>query len=309
MNIIVIGGPTASGKSALGIDIAKEFNGLIINADSQQVYHNLQILTARPNAYELSQAEHVLYGHKDAQESYSVGTWAKEVVREIEKAKENNQMPIILGGTGFYLKTFIKGISKMPEIPSNVRNEILTYIKNVGNEQAHTLLKSLDPQASERIAINDSQRLGRALEIHQFTGKTMSEWWQENPPIPYLENANFIDYTLLPPREQLYESCNQRFTKMLQANAIEEVKSLLSKNIERSKTIMKTLGVPELIDYLEEKTSLEQATILAQQSTRKFAKRQITFFKNQLKDATQLKSLYTKDLAQSTIHDIKTKLL
>ena len=281
-NIHIVAGPTASGKSARAINLAKQHNGVILNADATQCYADLQILSARPSAQELTQAPHKLYGIWQGDKLASVGDWLSAITPEIEKCWQNEQLPIICGGTGFYLKALMEGLSPIPEIPAKFRNEISQEIDSHGNSSIYEKLKAIDPNITESIPLANTQRLIRAYEVYLGTGHTMS-YWQAQPKAPPFPKANFELEIITLPRETLYARCDARFGQMLNQGALEEVEQLLAKNYDADLPIMKAVGVPEISSYLRGDCTLEEAETLAKQNTRRYAKRQLTWLRNQFK--------------------------
>lgn len=274
--IIVIAGPTASGKTSLAIRLAQEIDGEIINADSLQVYQENPIISAQPTLTEQQNIPHHLFGYVKGDEEYTVARWIKDAINKIENIKKT---PIIVGGTGFYLKHLIFGLSAIPEIPSEVRLQARQLHNEIGNGEFYKLLQKIDPVAALKLDLNDAKRVLRAYEVIQATGKPIN-YWQENN-IEYFPISSFSLTILQPDRELLYKNCNQRFLKMLEMGAMEEVKHLMKQGYNLEVGVMKSHGVPELIRYLSGELELSQAIEKAQQVVRNYAKRQITWFKHQ----------------------------
>jgi tRNA dimethylallyltransferase len=287
--IIVIAGPTASGKSALALDLAEQLGGTVINADSMQIYRDLAILTARPDAASLARAPHRLYGVLDGAELSTVASWVERARAEIEAAR----VPILCGGTGLYLRALLHGIAPVPAIPDIVRQAARALHAELGGEAFRAELARLDPEGAARLAAGDSQRLVRAYEVVTATGRSLGEWQREGAPALPLTP---IAITLLPPREALYEAIDGRFAGMIAAGALDEVRALTARNLDLALPVMKALGVPELSRYLAGAISLEAATAEAQQASRRYAKRQYTWFRHQLPEATILKEKYYVNL-------------
>ena len=269
----MIAGPTASGKSAHALEIAQKQPAVIINADSQQVYRDFPILTAQPTQAEQQGIPHFLYGFLDITQKCDAATWSTLAVKEIQAAWRNNQLPILVGGTGLYLKTLMQGISPVPEIPAKIRTQTASLLKEIGNAAFHTLLLQKDP-ASAHLNIGDTQRILRAYEVLEATGKPLI-YWHQQPTKAFLENAHYEGEVLLPDREKLYANCNKRFVQMLENGAIEEVKKY-----DLNATI-KIIGAPEIQSFLRGETSKETAIEKGSQLTRNYAKRQYTWFRNQ----------------------------
>lgn len=279
--ILIIGGPTASGKSAVALSIAEAKDGVIINADSQQIYKDLRILSARPTPEEEARVPHRLYGLLPAYEACSAGKWLKFAHMEIDWVLGEGKLPIIVGGTGLYINALLKGIADMPDIAPEVRTQATNDYEAMGKEAFAARLKEINPAFFERLKVYDKQRLIRAYEIWLGSGKTLS-WWQARPTKgPYPQEWFDIQLVDLP-RAELYQRCNARFTAMIEQGAIDEVKHLLSLQLPDDAPIMKSVGVRELASYLRGETTLEQAIEKAQQATRNYAKRQMTWFRHQL---------------------------
>lgn len=278
---ILIAGATASGKSALALALAKNYDGVIINADSMQVYGILRQLTARPDEAEENQAPHKLYGHVVPGAPYSVGVWQSEALAEIAAARDNNQVPIIIGGTGLYFAALTEGLSEIPDISDAVRASWRNKLADEGLAALYAELQHRDPVLAARLEAGDKQRILRALEVHEATGTKLSDWQKIKPQAP-LEMARKI--LLMPNREWLYARCDARFEQMMDGAALSEVRALLAENLSRDTPAMKALGVPEISAMLNEEISREEAVAAAQQATRRYAKRQMTWFRNRMSD-------------------------
>ena len=279
--VLVIGGPTASGKSGLALSVAKLKNGAIINADSMQVYNGLPLLTAQPSREDFAAAPHRLYARLAPDDLCSAARWRDMALAEIGKAAAEGFLPIVTGGTGFYINTLVKGISPIPDVPPEVREKAILRQKELGNPGFHTELQKRDPAMGARLDPFNTQRLVRAFEVLEATGKSLAAW-QDLPPVPPPAHLKFIVATLLPPRDRLYAQCDGRFTQMLKAGALEEV-SAFKKTATPAMPLCKALGYPELAAHLDGKLSLEEAAGLSQQATRNYAKRQVTWFRHQIK--------------------------
>ncbi len=272
----IIAGPTASGKSASAIALAQQKNGVILNADATQCYADLHILSARPDADELAQAEHRLYGIWSGNQLASVGDWLSIIVPEIKSCWQNHQLPIVCGGTGFYLKALMEGLSPIPNIAPAIRAKLASH----DNSALYDALLHVDKKAAISIGPNNRQRLMRALEVCQGTEKTMSAW-QALPKEPPLNEANFKVHVIDIPRETLYARCDARFDAMWNKGAVAEVEALLTKGYAPDLPVMKAVGVPEIAAYLRGEMDKEAASALAKQHTRHYAKRQLTWLRNQ----------------------------
>lgn len=283
--ILIIGGPTASGKSQLALQVAERDNGVVINADSMQVYRDIPIVSAQPSPADQARVPHRLYGFLASTEHFSVARWLDHARAEIDAAHRAGKLPIIVGGTGLYISTLVQGISLIPESDPAIRARVQVLCNEIGNADFHKLLSEKDPIMAARLPVGDTQRMVRAMEVLEQTGKSLSVW-QQTQPVPFYPAEMFRLYTLIPPRPQLYEQCDQRFIQMLEQGALEEVQSL--QGLDPHLTAMKALGIPELSAYLREEITREEAITLAQQATRRYAKRQMTWFRNQLPEAVVL---------------------
>lgn len=284
--IIILGGPTASGKSSLALNWARDVGGEIINADSMQIYRELYIVTACPTVVEMEEIPHHLYRYLKGDDPCSAERWRDMARAVIEQVRERGNVPIIVGGTGLYLKALVYGLSKVPEIDGNIRREIREHVKLRGAEQAHVKLEKLDPVMAGRLALGDSQRIARALEVISSTGKSLSHWQALPPTGGLIDDGLELDLNILNrDRAELYERCDRRFKMMIEdGDAVNEVRALKALNYESSLPVMKSLGVPQIIDFIEGKINKDEAITLSQIATRQFAKRQMTWFRNQFSD-------------------------
>ncbi|MCA4774624.1 tRNA (adenosine(37)-N6)-dimethylallyltransferase MiaA [Wolbachia endosymbiont of Mansonella ozzardi] len=282
-NLVIITGITASGKSELCDSLIEKYRNIdIINCDSKQVYREIPIITAQPPRQEKF---YKLYGYVSVRENYSVGLWLEDLKREVNNALENLRIPIITGGSGLYISSLIKGLSSIPQITQEVRQNISELRKNLSKEEFYKLALSKDSKIQGKIFMNDSHRLSRALEVITETGKSIFVW-QENRQPPLFNN--FKVYIILPERENVYRKINFRFIKMVENGAIDEVEKLLRMNLATHLPAMKAHGVPEIIKYLKGKLNLDEAIQIAQTNTRYYAKRQYTWFKNQFPNAEMI---------------------
>lgn len=279
-NATLIAGPTASGKSALAIKIAQQKNGVIINTDSMQVYDVLSLLTARPDVSELDQAPHFLYGHRAPSDQYSTGHWLKDV-SQILREIDNDQHAVFVGGTGLYFRALLGGLSPMPEIDELVRQHWRSQLQEEGAAALHRILQSRDPIAANSLNPSDGQRVARALEVLEVSGKSIL-FWQSQKGFQLVEPDKVQKIILDPDRGDLRERINMRFDQMLELGAIEEVKSLRVLNLPDSMPAMKAIGVQQLSAFLDGTLPLEEAIELSKIATRQYAKRQMTWFRNQL---------------------------
>jgi tRNA dimethylallyltransferase len=274
--LALIAGPTASGKSALALELVARTNGVIINADSAQVYADLPVLSAAPSADEMSRAEHRLYGFLDGAVPYSAADWAKRARREIADIHEQGRLPILAGGTGLYVRTLLDGIAPVPPIDDDVRREVRAAC--VAENRAR--LVDLDPAAAERLNRADTARIARALEVVVSTGRSLTTWQQQREG-GIVEDVDLRPVIVLPHRTWLYARCDQRFAQMIAGGAIEEVTALLDRKLDPSLPVMRGIGVREIASFVTGESSLEQAVAAGQQATRRYAKRQYTWFAHQ----------------------------
>ena len=280
--IVLIAGPTASGKSALALQLALEANGIIINADSMQVYKDIPILSAAPTKKETDLVEHKLYGIYDASVRGNVSDWLDLALKEINSALSHQQIPIVIGGTGMYIETLEKGASPIPETPEEIRQKVSTIKKTEGLKKLYQLLLEIDEQTALRIGPNDTTRITRAMEIWYHTKKNIS-YWQTIPLKKYFSPETFVHIYINPPRNLLNERIDKRFDIMIKNGACDEVKALVARNLSDSLPAMRALGVQELKAYIEQQCSLDEAVSLAKTHTHQYAKRQSTWFNNRFK--------------------------
>jgi tRNA dimethylallyltransferase len=306
--VLIIAGPTASGKSALAIAVAKEFSGVIINADSMQVYKEMDVLSARPPAKDLDQVTHRLYGILDADDPCSVGRWLNLAVVEIKAAWVDGKLPLIVGGTGMYLKALLEGLAPIPDIPAQARKKATGLHKRLGAEVFRQQLSTLDPVSALRIPAGDTQRLIRAYEVAVSTGRPLSDWQKDHPTEPPLD-ALFGVITLLPERNILYDGVNKRFDWMMENGAMAEVHALDNLCLDPTLPAMKAVGVPELRAAISGEKDLESATDDAKRATRKFAKRQMTWLRNQLETDLPLYAQYSERLSVEIFSFIRLFML
>ncbi|MEO6360103.1 MAG: tRNA (adenosine(37)-N6)-dimethylallyltransferase MiaA [Sphingomicrobium sp.] len=275
-SLAVIAGPTASGKSALALELAQRTGGVLVNADSAQVYRDLPILSAAPSAEDLGKAEHRLYGVLDGSSACSAADWAALAVCEIDDVHASGRLPILLGGTGLYLRTLLDGIAPVPEIDAAIRAEV----RGSSTEDNLKRLGSLDGEAAQRLKPNDTTRIARALEVVVSTRRTLRDWQAERTG-GIGNRVALQPLILLPPRDWLFERCDRRFAQMIESGALEEVRRLLDRALDPELPIMRAIGVPELTAFVRRTVKLEDAVATAQQSTRRYAKRQYTWFAHQ----------------------------
>lgn len=274
--MIVIAGPTASGKSALALAFAKRSKGVIVNADSAQLYNGMPLLSAAPTKGEMAEAEHRLYGIRDPAEPCSAAEWAAMARKEIASVQASGRLPILVGGTGLYLRTLLDGIAPVPPIDPAIRDRV----RSRPVEENSAELAGADPKAAARLGAADTARIARALEVVLSTGKTLAEWQREREG-GIAEDIDLRPLILLPPRDWLYERCDARFERMFNGGAVEEVKALVERRLDPSLPAMRAIGVREISAFLADEVSSEQAVSAGSQATRNYAKRQYTWFAHQ----------------------------
>ena len=277
--LIFIVGPTAIGKSTLAIKIAKKFNGEIINADSMQVYSNLNILTARPSKQEQDSIPHHLYGYVEGSIRYNVATWCNDTNSIIKKNNNKGIYSIIVGGTGMYIEKLLNGLVQIPPIPESIKKESEKLLIKIGINNFIEKVKNIDEKSLNKISKNDTSRLRRIWEVHKYTHKTLS-FWLNNKNLNFLSNQSYQIYFFTPDRKKIYNRVNQRFIDMIDSGAVEEVKKLNTLDLDKSLPIMRAHGVPEISSYLSGKTSLEECIHMGQQVTRNYVKRQLTWWRS-----------------------------
>jgi tRNA dimethylallyltransferase len=302
--LIVLAGPTASGKSTLALELAELFGGTIVNADSLQVYRDLPILSAQPDPPAKERVPHRLYGYLDAAERGSVGRWRDLAVTEIAAVHRAGGLPFVVGGTGLYLRALQHGMVVIPAIPPAIRAEAEELCRALGTGEFRERLAELDPVAATRFS--DRQRLVRAYEVVRTTGMPIGEWQKEKPEMaPY----RFRTILMLPPRAALYAACDARLLAMLAAGGLDEAKALAARGLSPELPAMKALGIPDLLRHLRGEVGLDQAITAAQRATRRYAKRQITWFRHQLTPDLVLTEQFSESLLRCSRHFIDQFLL
>jgi tRNA dimethylallyltransferase len=277
--VLLIAGPTASGKSALAMQLAAETGGEIVNADALQLYRDLRILSARPSPEDEARAPHHLFGVVDAAEGWSVGKWLRAAKVVLDEIAARGRPAIVVGGTGLYFRALTQGLADMPVIPEAVRRAAQEAFDQLGEEAFRAELHGRDPVAAERIAPGDRQRLVRAFEVHEATGRALSDLQHGTNPV--LAPGTWRAMVIEPPREDLYTRCDARLTAMVDAGALDEVRALLVRDLDPALPAMKAVGLRELARHIRGELDLAEAIALAQQETRRYAKRQLTWFRNQ----------------------------
>ena len=279
--IILIAGPTASGKSNFAINLAKKINGEIINADSMQVYKQLKILTARPKKKELNKIKHHLYGFCDVRKKYSTGEWLKFLLKKIEDIRKRKKVPIIVGGTGLYFKALTDGLVKIPNIPIKVRNKIRLIQKKIGQKRFYNRLLKVDPLIKNKIDKNDVQRSVRAYEIKHQTKKSIVEWFKKTKI--FFPTSEFVKLYIDYPRQDLIKRINLRVDAMFREGAIDEVRRFRKLGVKKENSSNKVIGIKEITNFLDKQSTLGQAKELIAIKTRQYAKRQTTWSRGHMK--------------------------
>lgn len=280
--IYIVAGPTASGKSARAIELAEQKNGVVINCDSIQIYDGLHLLTAQPSIEDLKKVPHKLYSHLHPNEACSAGNWREIVEPIIHETLSKGQTPIIVGGSGLYIRALTNGLSPIPDIPQDIRDQSMALHEELGAEKFYNNLKKYDPEMAARFHVNHKARLVRAWEVLQATGKSLAEWQKLtllSPP----KDWEFKIEVIIPDRPILHQRCNDRFIWMMENGALEETEAFSKRNdIHHNVPILKALGYKELLSYISGDTTKEDAIQKAQARTRRYAKQQVTWFRNQI---------------------------
>jgi len=278
---VLIAGPTASGKSAVALALAQAHNGVVINADSMQVYADLRLITARPSVEEEAEAEHVLYGHVDAAENYSVGRWCVDAKAALDAAGAAGRLAVVVGGTGLYFKMLLSGLAAVPPIPADIRADVRGRLAETGVAPLYAELSQRDPVTAARLMPGDRSRVSRALEVVLATGRSLTDWHGDGLPA-VLDPDRAVKLFLTPERAALVGRIEARFDAMLEQGALDEVRALKARGLDPTLPAMKAHGVPWLIRHLDGEMTLEEAAAMAKQDTRRYAKRQTTWFRNQM---------------------------
>ena len=273
--IILISGPTASGKSNFSIKLAKKINGEIINADSMQVYKELKILSARPNPKDYQKIKHHLYGFHSVKNNFSTGDWLKNAIKKIKQVKGRKKIPILVGGTGLYFKALTDGLVSIPNIPIRYRNNIRDLQKKLGQKKFYQKLLKLDPKSKDKINPTDTQRSIRAYEVKQFTKKSLHEWFENTKS--YFDKDDFFKIYIDYPREDLIQRIHTRAEQMIKIGAIREVKRFIKLKVRKDKSVNKAIGINEIKEYLKKTKDLSDVIEKISIKTRQYAKRQSTW--------------------------------
>ena len=287
--IILISGPTASGKSIFAIKLAKKINGEIVNADSMQVYKELKILSARPNPKDYQKIKHHLYGFHDVKKNFSTGDWLKLAIKKIKEIKKRKHIPIFVGGTGLYYKALTEGLVEIPNIPIRLRNKIRSLHKTLGQKKFYKKLLKLDPISKNKINSTDSQRSIRAYEVKKYTKKSLHDWFKDTRS--YFKKNEFIKIYIDFPRQELIQRINLRTEKMLKTGAIKEVKKFIKLKVPIDKSVNKAIGIDEIKEYLSNKKDLSETKEKISIKTRQYAKRQNTWARGNMMSWLRLQPL------------------
>ncbi|MBM7048184.1 MULTISPECIES: tRNA (adenosine(37)-N6)-dimethylallyltransferase MiaA [Rhizobium] len=284
IDAILITGPTASGKSALAIELARAHGGVVINADSMQVYDTLRVLTARPSQADMEGIPHHLYGHVPAAQAYSTGVWLREAAALVERLRKEGRMPVFVGGTGLYFKALTGGLSDMPEVPVEIRSRLRERFLAEGAEALHRELADRDSAVAETLNPQDGQRIVRALEVIEATGRSIAAFQGKTGPV-VIDPDRARKIVVLPDRALLHERINSRFEKMLAMGAADEVQALLALELSPEMPVMKAIGVSQIAAMLRGEMTREDVLETGAAATRQYAKRQMTWFRNQMDES------------------------
>jgi tRNA dimethylallyltransferase len=285
---ILIAGPTASGKSRYALDLARQHGGLVINADSMQVYAELRVLSARPSAADEEVAPHRLYGHVAARERYSVGRWMSDAAAVLAEARASGQVPIFVGGTGLYFKALTEGLSSIPPIPPEIRERWRARAEAEPPDELHRLLAERDPESAAAIRPSDRTRIARAWEVMEATGRPLAEWRRQQSGAPLVSPLKATRIVIEPDRAWLHERIAERARQMVMAGGLEEARALGALGLHADLPAMKAIGVRQFLDHFSGKLSLEEALAAMKTETRRYAKRQSTWFRHQAADWTRM---------------------
>lgn len=281
---ILLAGPTASGKSGMALDLAARLDGVIINADSMQVYAGLRILTARPSAEDEAAAPHRLYGYVPPDTRYSVGRWLTDVAAAVDEARQAAHTPIVVGGTGLYFKALIEGLSAIPPVPSDLRARLAAEAEGIDTPTLHARLAEVDPESADSIRPSDRARVVRAIEVFEATGRGLVAWQRRSPATPVLDPRLCQRMVLGVDRAVLHHRIAERAAHMVHHGAVEEVRALAGLGLDPAAPAMKAIGVRELLAHLRGDITLAEAVAAMATETRRYARRQMTWFRNQMPD-------------------------
>lgn len=285
---VLIAGPTASGKSGLALRLAERIGGVVVNADSMQVYRDLRVVTSRPSPADEARAPHRLYGHVDGAEAYSVGRWLGEATAVLSDARAGGRVAIVVGGTGLYFQSLEEGLSAIPDVPDEMRARWRAALAERGSTALHDTLATRDPRAAAMLRPSDAQRVVRALEVLEATGRSLADWHAEGSQGGPLAGLAVPRLVLMPERARLHERINARFEAMMEEGAFAEVAALKERGLDPDRPVMKAIGVPELMRHLDGEMTLREAVERAKTQTRRYAKRQTTWLRHRMADWPRL---------------------
>ena len=293
--VIVIGGPTASGKSALALALAERLGGVVINADSMQLYRALSIVTARPGEAALARAPHRLFGIAEADDPWSAGRWQRCAAAEIEAAHGEGLVPIVVGGTGLYLEALVDGLAAVPPADPAIRERLRALLAERGSAAMHDLLAERDPEGARAIRASDPQRILRALEVVEATGEPLHEWHarQASPPA---DGWAVLQILLMPGRDAVYAACEARFDRMIAEGAVEEARAIRAMALDPALPVMKAVGLAPLLAHCAGTLTLDEAVDAAKRDTRRYARRQMTWFRNRSRPDRVVREQYSESL-------------
>ena len=292
---IVIGGPTASGKSALAVALAERLDGAVVNADSMQLYRALSILTARPGPDALARAPHRLFGIAEPEDIWSAGRWRRRAVEEIDTARSEGKLPIVVGGTGLYLQALTEGIADVPAADPAIRERLRTLLAERGSEAMHRMLSERDPEGAAAIRPSDPQRILRALEVLEATGEPLHAWHARQTP-PAEDGRAALQLLLMPDRDAVYAACDARFDGMMADGALAEARAVDAAGLDPRLPMMKAVGLPPLLAHCRGELGLDDAVAAAKRDTRRYARRQMTWFRNRSKPDRVIAAQYSESL-------------
>jgi tRNA dimethylallyltransferase len=307
-SVVVVAGPTASGKSLLAADVAEQFGGVVINADSMQVYRGIEMLSAAPDAALQARAPHRLYGILDPAEPCSAGDWRERAIAEIRIAHSDGALPVVTGGTGMYLRALMTGLDRMPPIPDDIRSTVRHRMETEGSIALYEVLRERDPATARNLAPGDRQRISRALEMLEATGQGLHAW-QKGGDNFREGDIKYFSVLLLPPREALYRAVEARFDEMVRSGALNEVRKLAARGLDPALPVMKALGVPDLLRHIGGEIDRDAACRAASQATRRYVKRQFTWFGHQFVADIRIDTQYSEIKLDKIFSEISSFLL
>lgn len=300
--VLIVTGPTASGKSGAALAIARTYDGVVINADSMQVYRDLRVLTDRPDAHAEAEVPHRLYGLLPARDACTAVRWRALALDEVAAAHAHDRLPILVGGTGLYLRAFLQGLAPVPDVPEAVRGPVRRLQHDGGAPALRAALLEEDPAMAARLEPDDAQRQARALEVVRATGRSLADWQRQAHPA--LADYDVLTLAALPPRGPLYRRIEGRLARMARTGGLEEVRGLLQQNLDPDVPAMKAVGVPQLARFLKGESSYESALAAAQKATRNFAKRQLTWLRTQTARDADKAAFFYAQFSESLMPDV-----